>query len=465
MEGTWFAILPFLVVIIVAVITKQVLPGLTLGLMVGAYIVEPTVLGGIQQTIDYIVQSLIEVSNLKIVIFLYMFSGLVGIIKISGGIKGFVNITSEKINTKKEALFLTWISTLGTFSAPSFRIVTVAPIMKALLNKINMTRQELAFMIETTTQPVIVLIPIATAFVGYMVSVIDMSLKNQGIEADSYSLYIQSIPFNFFAISMIAVGTFLALFHHSKNKQEADGESDKVKEEKENPATSKDLPSKPWNLLVPVILVIGLTLFLTWWDGYTKGFGFFQAFIQADVLQAMVVALFITLLVTLVFLLFQKNSLKEMISEFIKGGNNLMSVILLLAVVWGLSSVAEDLGFSQFVTANVSWIPTLFVPPVLFLLGALVSYFIGSSWGTWGILMPLGVSMADAAGASLPLVIGAVFASGSFGAFASPLSDNTNTIAKILDIEVIKYARFKLIPALIAVGISVVLYSVATFVL
>lgn len=467
MEGSWVAIVPFVVVIAAAVLTKQVLPGLTLGLIVGAYLVDPSILGGIQTTINYIVESLTDINNLKIIIFLYMFSGLVGIIKISGGIKGFVDLTSKKIDTKKEALLLTWVSTLGTFSAPSFRIVTVAPIMKALLSKIKMTKSELAFMIETSTQPVIVLIPIATAFVGYMVSVIEMGLENQGIEADSYSLFIQSIPFNFFAISMIIVGTLFALFRHRKSKQKGEegGKPDEVKEEDENPAFSKDIPSKPWNLLIPVLLVIGLTLFLTWWSGYTKGFGFFQSFVEADVLQAMVVSLFITLIVTLAILLVQKFSLKKMIHEFIQGGNNLMAVILLLAVVWGLSSVTEDLGFSEFVTSNVGWIPAMFIAPVIFLLGAAISYFVGSSWGTWGILMPLGISVAHASGASLPLAIGAVFASGSFGSFASPLSDNGNTIAKILDLDVIQYSRFKLIPALISIGISTVLYGIVTFLL
>ncbi|GAE92006.1 Na+/H+ antiporter [Gracilibacillus boraciitolerans JCM 21714] len=127
MEGTWIALVPFLVVIIIAMWTKQVFPGLILGLIIGAYIMKPTILGGMELSIQYIVDSLTDINNLKIIIFLYMFSGLVGIMKASGGIKGFVELTSEKVNSKKEAIILTWLSTLGTFSAPSFRIVTIAP--------------------------------------------------------------------------------------------------------------------------------------------------------------------------------------------------------------------------------------------------------------------------------------------------------------------------------------------------
>lgn len=103
--------------------------------------------------------------------------------------------------------------------------------------------------------------------------------------------------------------------------------------------------------------------------------------------------------------------------------------------------------------------------PILFVFGSLISYFIGSSWGTWGILMPLGISLAEASGTSLPIVIGAVFASGTFGAFASPLSDTTVTITKILDLPVVEYSKYKLKPALIAVAIATILYTAVTFVI
>ncbi|UOQ48343.1 sodium:proton antiporter [Gracilibacillus caseinilyticus] len=463
MEGSWISLIPFCIVIITAIKTKQVFPGLTLGLIVGCYIINPSIVGGMEQAAQYIVESLTDINNLKIIIFLYMFSGLVGIMKASGGIKGFVKAASTKIHSRKQALLLTWASTLGTFSAPSFRIVTVAPIMKALLQKINMTRKELAFMIETSTQPVIVLIPIATAFVGYMVSVIEMGLQNQGIEADAYSLYIQSIPFNFFAISMIIIGTLFVWFRHPKKVDSEARNPEQIKESTQ--ADEEEVPSKPWNLIVPVALVILLTLILTWLDGVKQGYTSFQAFIEADVLQAMVVALFFTLLITICMLIAQKQKLKKIIHEFIEAGNNLMSVILLLSVVWALSSVTEELGFSTFVTNNVDWVPQMLIPPVMFLIGSFVSYFIGSSWGTWGILMPLGISLAQAADASLPLVIGAVFASGSFGSIASPLSDNNNTIAGLLNINAMDYARYKLLPALIALGISTILYSIMTFIL
>ncbi|RBW68959.1 Na+/H+ antiporter NhaC family protein [Bacillus taeanensis] len=469
MEMGWLSILPFLAVIIVAGITKQVLPGLTIGLAAASYLVKPELLGGIQQMLMYAVEGIGNENNIKIIIFLYLFSGLIGMIKMSGGIKGFVETVSERVQSKKGALFLTWLSTVGTFSAPTFRFVTIAPIMRALLKRIKMTTQELGFVIETTATPIVVLIPIATAFVGYMASIVDIALKNQGIKGDGYDLYIQSIPYNFFAFTIIILGFYLSFFHHAKKPAtDANGGKNEIEDDDWHdchPAVAKDLPSKPWNLVIPLVLVIGLTLFLTYWDGFKQGYRGFKAFVEADVLTAMVLALMITFFISLILMLVQRFSLRKTILYFIEGGNSLMSVILLLTIVWGLALATEDLGFSNFVTENVDWIPQMFVPPVLFLLGAVISYFIGSAWGTWGILMPLGISLAQVSGVELPLVIGAVFASGTFGSFASPLSDDTNTVAGILKLKVIPYAKFKLVPALIAAGITTVLYMIVPFIL
>lgn len=468
MEGSWVSLLPFLVVIPIAILSKQVQPGLFAGLILGCYLKQPDLFGGIKTLISYIVDNLVKPNNIRIIIFLYVFAGLINLTKITGGIKGFVDLAGRKVKTRRAAMMLIWLSTIGTFNNPNFRIVTIAPIMKILKQRLPISSTNIGFAIDVTSNPVVVLVPIATAFVGYMVSLTGTALQQVGINENPYSVYIRSIPFNFFSLVIIAIGVYYSFFKEFRNDSEghvAENPNTQKEEDLQKclKTYEKDTPSKPWNLLLPLSVVLLMTLFLSWWDGHAQASGFIDAFIKADALGVMLEALFITLILSLFFYLVQRFSIAKLVTHFVNGGNELVSVILMLTLVWALSAVSEDLGFSKYITAHlIGWIPSAFIAPVVFLLGSMLSYFIGSSWGTWGLLMPLGVTLAHQAGSNIILVIGAVFASGTFGAFASPLSDNTVALCTILDLPVIEYARSKLKPSLIAAGITTLLFGISS---
>ena len=408
-------------------------------------------------------------NNIRIIIFLYIFAGIISLTKMTGGIKGFVQLVGYRVKTKQSAIFLTWLTTIGTFSDPDFRIVTIAPIMKALKQKLGISASQIGFIIEATSNPVVGLVPVATAFVGYMVSTIGIALNQNGINAAPYHVFLKSIPFNFFSLVILIFGVYYSFFHDFGNKRPpADNKNPNTEQGEEDlnecyRAFEKDTPVKPWNLIVPLTIVLISTIFLSWWDGHSVTGSFFDAFLKADALGAMLEAVFLTLIVSLIFFLIQGFSIAKLVTHFVKGDNELVSVIIMLVLIWALSAVSEDLGFSKIIITHLSGqIPHNFVAPVLFLLGGVISYFIGSSWGTWGLLMPLGVALADQTGANIYLVIGAVFASGTFGAFASPLSDNTVTLCTILDLPVMEYARLKLKPSLLAAGITVGLFMLAS---
>lgn len=220
MEGTWACLIPFILVIPISILTKQVQSGLFVGLLVGSYLLYPDILGGAEHVIKYLINNIVVTNNIRIIVFLYAFAGLVGIIKLTGGIKGFVHLISKKVKTKKSAMVLAWVSTLGTFSEPDFRIVTIAPIMKALSKRLGMSKKRIAYAIEFTANPAIALIPVATAFVGYMVSIIGQSLKTSGIHQSAYMVYVKSIPFNFFSIVIILVGVYYSFFKKEKENED-----------------------------------------------------------------------------------------------------------------------------------------------------------------------------------------------------------------------------------------------------
>ncbi|HWQ73174.1 MAG TPA: Na+/H+ antiporter NhaC family protein [Desulfitobacteriaceae bacterium] len=472
MESSWISLLPFLIVIPIAIISKQILPGLFAGLILGSYLKQPDIFGGIKTLIFYIENSLMNINNIRIIIFLYVFAGLINLTKLTGGIKGFVNLMGEKMKTKQAALGFTWLSTLGTFPNPNFRIVTIAPIMKVLSEKLSLSPEKIGFIIEVTSNPVVVLVPVATAFVGYMVSLTGTALGQVAVNESPYSIFIKSLPFNFFSFVIIALGIY---YSYSKDFGFA-GKGTSVKKSaalQEEEALreclksyEKETPSKPWNLVLPLGIVLSVTLFLSWWDGHFQTGSFFEALIKADALVVMLEAVFITLIVTILFFLAQGFHIGKLIAHFIQGGNELVSVITMLILVWALSAVSEDLGFANYLSLHlVNLIPVTFIAPAVFVLGGVLAYFIGSSWGIWGLLMPLGVTLAHQSGANIILVIGAVFASGTFGAFASPLSDNSVTLCTILELPLMEYTRLKLKPSLIAAGITTILFGLASVIL
>lgn len=471
MENNWISIIPFLVVIPVAMISKKVLPAIILGLLAGSYLYNPHIIGGIETAINFIIDGLTDKINLQIVLFLYIFTGMVGMMKITGGIKGFVKWSAEHVHTKKQSLFLIWISTLGTFSSPTFRIVTIGPIMRALSSKVKIPAQELGYAIETTGTALISLIPVATAFVGFMTSIIELSLNNENVAGNAYTFFLQSIPYNFFSLAIIVIGFYLSFLHHDNKSVSTTSSPENHKQaeakgwEDCHPVVAKELPTHPLNLIVPLLVDIFLTMLLTGLSGVNNGgVGIVESLIKGDVLSSMLVALIITVLFAFIYYGIQHFSLDKLISSFINGGNNLMSVIILLSAIWGLTNVTNQLGFSTFISNNLFWIPKSLILPVLFVSGCFISYFIGSSFGTWGLLMPLGISMGHTSGIALPIIIGSVFASGVFGTFASPLSDDTNTMAGILDLKAVSYARYKFKSAAIAAVISAVGYLIVSIV-
>ena len=225
--------------------------------------------------------------------------------------------------------------------------------------------------------------------------------------------------------------------------------------------------AQPWNLIIPVFLLLGLSLFLLWEDGTSLGAKtIFEAFSMADATFVMLLAVFITLIITFIFYIVRRQPLNEILYHFYDGGNQMMQAISLLILIWSLTLSAEDLGFSAFISSSLgAFLPAFMTPATIFLIGSIVGYFIGSSWGTWGLFMPLGIALAVSTGASIPLTVGAVFASGAFGALTSPLGDTTITTASILDMELVEYAQYKLKISAIGGVISIVLYLVSAYVL
>ncbi|MDF2857672.1 MAG: sodium:proton antiporter [Neobacillus sp.] len=468
MEYTWLSVLPFLIVISMSIWLKNILPGLVVGLIVGSWIVTSNPLTSTSQSITYIVTTLSDETNIKIIAFLYFFGGLVGMMNISGGIKGFSEWVGGKIKTERGLLGLIWLTLPFTFMMPMFRIMMIGPVVKSLAKKMNVSKKKVGLTMDISTESVIVLLPVATAFVGFMVSLVEGSTGDLNLAISPYQIFLLSILFNFYAIVMLIIGLIQTLWTKSSAKK-VKGPQEKLEEEEHEfhrAGIKKELSlvkAQPWNLIVPVILLLGLSLYLLWSDGTAKGAKtVFDAFSIADATFVMLLAVFITIILSFIFYIIRRQSLNEILYHFYDGGNQMMEAISLLILIWSLTLSAEELGFSAFISSTLgAFLPAYLTPATIFLLGSLVGYFIGSSWGTWGLFMPLGVSLAVSTGASIPLTVGAVFASGAFGALASPLGDTTITTASIMDLPIVEYARYKLKISVIGGVIAIVFYLIS----
>ncbi|MEH7547957.1 MULTISPECIES: Na+/H+ antiporter NhaC family protein [Bacillaceae] len=469
MEHTWLSLLPFIIVVSMSIWLKNILPGLVVGLLAGAFIVQTDLLAGAYQAVSYIVTTLSNGNNIKIIGFLYLFGGLVGMMNISGGIKGFSEWIGTRIKTERGLLGLIWLTLPFTFMMPMFRIMMIGPVVKSLIKKMNVPKQRVGLMMDISTESVIVLLPVATAFVGFMVSLVEGSIRKLQLNMSAYHVFLLSILFDFFAIVMLVIGILLTFWNPAKRNlsQQRDHELlDEEGNEFHRAGIQKELSlvkAQPWHLIFPVFLLLGLSLFLLWKDGIDKGAKtVFEAFSMADATFVMLLAVFVTLVLSFVFYIIRRQPLHEILFHFYDGGNQMMEAISLLVLIWSLTLSAEDLGFSKFISSTLgSFLPAFLTPVTIFVLGSLIGYFIGSSWGTWGLFMPLGMSLAVSTGASIPLTVGAVFASGAFGALTSPLGDTTITTASILDMPLVDYARFKLKISVIGAAIAIGLYLVS----
>jgi len=467
LNQTWLSLLPFIIVIGMSVWLKNILPGLVVGILVGSILVSADLLSGTEQAVSYIVTTLSDQTNIKIIVFLYLFGGLVGMMNISGGIKGFSEWAGSKIRTERGLLVFIWLTLPFTFMMPMFRIMMIGPIIKSLIKKMNLSKQKVGLTLDISTESIIVLLPVATAFVGFMVSLVEGGISELNLGMSPYEVFLLSILFNFYAIVMLLIGIVQTFWKPKKSKTDKRGKKDLEEEEHEfhRMGIKKELSlvkAQPWHLIVPVFLLLSLSLTLLWQNGLAQGAkSVFQAFSMADATFVMLLAVFITLILTFVFYVFRRVKMNETLYHFYDGGNQMMEAISLLILIWALTLAAEDLGFSEFISRSLgSFLPAYLTPAAIFVLGSVVGYFIGSSWGTWGLFMPLGITLAVSTGASIPLTVGAVFASGAFGALTSPLGDTTITTASILDMDLIDYARYKLKISTIGAIIAAILFVV-----
>ncbi|MCX7922279.1 MAG: Na+/H+ antiporter NhaC family protein [Clostridia bacterium] len=427
----WLSTIPALITIVLTFKTKKLIPALLTGVIIGSLISTRSIFNGITSIGEYIMEVLSDKDSAYTLGFLIAFGALAELIEMAGGISGFSERVSKWAKSEKGVLGWGWLLSIITFFDSSFHTIAVGTVLKPLLEKVKGSREKFAFILSVTSLQLILLIPIATAYLGYMITLVANNLRDTGISESAYTIVAKSVLWNFFSWVMliIALGVTVAGLGFDKfkiGKVEAEGEEltkQHIEKEERANKTVEEYPRRSRNLIIPVIVLLISTIFFFWWTGKEQSPTFFGALSSAKFSVSIFSGALLTIFLSGIYFLMQKISLAEIEAHIIKGGEKVLSLIMILVLSWALTSVTQDLGFNNLISAElIRNIPRFVVPSVLFFISAIISYTIGSSWATWALMMPLAFTFSVNSGVNISMMVGTVWAGGAVTDVASPLS-------------------------------------------
>lgn len=467
MEATFLSIIPIILTIAFAIISKNVILSLFVGLFSGVLILVggnpivalKTMFG------DYIMENMMDSYNVGIMLLLVFIGGFVTLIEQSGGAEAFARGVANFVNTRKKTQIAAWIGGILVFFSELGTPLIVGPIFKPIFEKMRISKEKLAWIIDTTASPVCVLIP----FIGwgvYSMGLIQTEFNNLNITyVSDWTAFIKAIPFQIYPILCLIFVPIVVISGReigpmAKVEQKAmkgifseiGGEETALKEMLVNNHAS------PLVAIIPLI-VLFVTLFALL---IPEGFpltpvpgGHFR-------IALIIGYLFASLTMIILMKVYKVNTIKGGIGIYFKGFGKLFDCIIMLVLAWSLSAVGNNLGTSEYIVGLAEGsIPPWAVPAIIFLVGAVMSFATGTSWGSFAIVMPIAISMAYALEAPMYVTIASVLSGGLFGDHCSPVSDTTILAATGSGCGLIDHMWTQLPYALLAAVITFVGYIIA----
>lgn len=423
-EPTFASLIPVLVTLVIALTARNVLVGLFGGVFAGVTMVANTSPLLLVPTLvqDHIVPEVADSYNASVLVLLVFIGGFVKLIEFSGGGNAFAQLAARWVSGKARAQLASWAGGIMIFFSDLGTPLIVGPVFQPLTDRLKISRQKLAFILDSTSSPVAILIP----FIGwgvFIMSVIADAFAANGIATSEWDAFVSAIPFQLYAWLAIAMVPALTLLNFDYGPM-AGAEKSAATESPKQPVVVHQEHSRARPVLVWLpLLVLGVTLFATL---NHHGFPFEQ--VAGSDFRAGLSAAYFLAAVVLVFLIVFTGVQKLLVTftRYIEGMTGMMPIAATLVLAWTLGSVSESLGTGAYVAEIArEGLPGALLPAVVFVLAAVISFATGSSWGTIIIMMPLAVPAALATTAPLPIVIGAVLSGGLFGDHSSPVSETT----------------------------------------
>lgn len=469
MYATFWALVPPIVAIVLALITKEVYSSLFIGILVGGLFYSGF---SFETTLTHIFNDgfaavLSDSYNVGILIFLVILGAMVSLMNRAGGSAAFGHFAKEKIKSRAGAQLATIALGVLIFIDDYFNCLTVGSVMKPVTDEHKVSRAKLAYLIDATAAPVCIIAPIsswAAAVSGFV----------EG--EDGFSIFIRAIPYNFYAILTILMMVSLVLMNvdfgpmksHEANALKGDlfsmGEKNTGKEA--GPANPK---GKVADLLIPIFtLIICCVIGMIYTGGFFEGAGFVAAFSNSDASVGLALGSICAIIITIIIYLIRRVlSFQECMECLPNGFKAMVPAILILTFAWTLKAMTDSLGAAVFVAdiMNQSAGSLMnFLPAIIFLVGCFLAFSTGTSWGTFGILIPIVVAVFAESNPQLMIIsISACMAGAVCGDHCSPISDTTIMASAGAQCNHVNHVSTQLPYAVLAAAVSFVTYIVAGF--
>lgn len=466
--ATIWSLVPPVVAIVLALITKEVYSSLFVGILIGGafwsgFKAEATILHVFQ---DGVVGVLTDSYNMGILVFLVILGVMVCMMNKAGGSAAFGRWAKEHIKTRAGAQLATIALGVLIFIDDYFNCLTVGSVMRPVTDSHNVSRAKLAYLIDATAAPICIIAPIsswAAAVTGFV--------KGE----DGFSIFIRAIPYNYYAILTIIMMVTLVLAKedygpmkaHEKNAIEGDlfTTGDRPFENAtENAIYNK---GKVIDLVFPILsLIVCCVIGMIYSGGFFSGTGFVEAFSGSDASVGLMLGSFFAMVITIVFYAVRKVlRFSDSMACIPEGFKAMVSAILILTFAWTLKAMTDSLGAAPFVASVMNSAAgglMNLLPAIIFLVGCFLAFATGTSWGTFGILIPIVVAVFQGTNETMMIIsISACMAGAVCGDHCSPISDTTIMASAGAQCNHVNHVSTQLPYAMTVAAVSCVTYMIA----
>jgi Na+/H+ antiporter NhaC len=476
---TFWSLLPAIIAIALALITKEVYSSLFIGIVVGGMLYSGfSFTGTIEHVfVDGMISQLSDSWNVGILIFLVVLGTMVMLMNRAGGSAAFGKWAVQHVKTKTGAQIATIVLGMLIFIDDYFNCLTVGSVMRPVTDKHKISREKLAYLIDATAAPICIIAPIsswAAAVTGFVDGV------------NGLTLFVRAIPYNFYALLTIVMMFGLTLMKMDYGPMKQAEEHIKVKDlitsvgDGEGLLGASDQPHPPTSqkgkvihLIFPIVsLIICCVIGMIYTGGFFEGTGFVDAFSGSDASVGLVYGSVAALIITIVFfLLTNVLSFKDCMNSIPEGFKSMVPAILVLTFAWTLKSMTDSLGAANYVAGIFenfadNGAVMSFIPALVFIIATFLAFATGTSWGTFGILIPIVVNVfgSNMDNELMIIAISACMAGAVCGDHCSPISDTTIMASAGAQCDHIKHVSTQLPYAMTAAAVSFAAYIISGFV-